>query len=74
MIKDYKVISMDYDGETLQEYYTYIVPAVNDTVILDDYKSFIVQARYFSINHLKVILLGELDKVEEGKIENDTIH
>jgi len=67
MIKDYKIIIMDYDGEILQEYYTYIVPAVNDTVLLDDDKSFIVQARHFSTNHLKVVLLGELEKVEEEK-------
>lgn len=61
---------MDYDGEILQEYYTYIVPAVNDTVLLDDDKSFIVQARHFSTNHLKVVLLGELEKVEEETKDN----
>jgi hypothetical protein len=68
MIQDYyKIILMDFDGELLSEYYSYIVPAVNDTILIEDEKSFAVQARHFSTNHLKVVLLGEMEKpdVEE---------
>jgi hypothetical protein len=64
MIKEYKIILMDYDGEMLSEYYSYIVPHVNDTILIDEDKTFTIQARHFSTNHFKVVLLGELEKQE----------
>lgn len=69
MIGDYKIILMDYDGNTMTKYSSHIIPAVNDTILIDDdwNKSFIVRARHFSTNHLKVVLLGE---IEESKNEN----
>ena len=60
-MQDYKIILMDHDGETISEYYSYVVPAVNDAILLDE-DSFIIQARHFSINNFKVVLLGEMDK------------
>jgi hypothetical protein len=64
MIKDYKIILMNFDGEIQCEYYSYVVPAVNDTILMDDDQSFIIQARHFSTNHQKVVLLGEIEKSE----------
>jgi hypothetical protein len=64
MIGDYRVILMDYDGNIIDEYNAHIIPAVNDTILLDEEKVFVVQARHFSINHYKVVLLGELEKEE----------
>jgi len=70
MIKDYKIILMDYDGNILVEYASYVIPAVNDTILYDkdELKHFIVHARHFSVDHLKVVLLGEVE--EETKEED----
>ena len=62
MIVEYKIILMDYDGNIISEYNSYIIPGINDTILVDDEKSFIVQARHFSTNHLKVVLLGEYEE------------
>lgn len=67
MNKDYKIILMDLDGNTQSEYFSHVIPAVNDTVILDENNSFIVQARHFTVTNSKVLLLGELDIQEEKK-------
>lgn len=61
-MQEYKIILMDYDGETLLEYYSYIIPAVNDIILIEE-GSFIVQARHFSITN-RVVLLGEMEKPE----------
>jgi hypothetical protein len=63
--EDYKIMLMNYDGDIIQEYESYIIPAAGDTILLDDDKSFLVNARHFSINHFKVVLLGDLE--EENK-------
>lgn len=64
---EYKIILMNFDGDIIQEYGSYIVPSTGDTILLDDEKSFIVNNRHFSVNHFKVVLLGELEKEEEIK-------
>lgn len=65
MLHEHKLILMDYDGEILNEYHSYIIPNVNDSVLIEeDNKTFIVQARHFSTNQFKVVLLGELEKEE----------
>ncbi len=64
MIGDYKIILMDYEGNIIQEYAAHFIPAVNDTILLDDEKTYLVQARHFSVNHYKVVLLGELESEE----------
>jgi hypothetical protein len=64
MIPEYKIILMSYDGELLFEYYSYIIPTIDDTILIDEEKSFTVQARHFSTNHFKVVLLGDLEKQE----------
>lgn len=66
MIQEHKIILMDYEGEVLFEYYSYVIPTMNDTILIDEgEKSFIVNARHFSANHNKVVLLGEIDKPVE---------
>ena len=68
--KSYQIILMSYpDGEWIHEYYSYIVPMVND-VIIDDtdeiHSSYIAVERHFSIRSQKVILLVEkIDDVVE---------
>lgn len=67
MNKDYKIILMDLEGNTHTEYFSPIIPSVNDTIVLDEDNNFIVQSRHFSILNLKVLLLGELDIQKENK-------
>jgi len=63
MLKEHKIILMLYDGEIIKEYSSYVIPAVNDTVLIDDgIKGFVIHARHFSVNHTKVVLLGEMEE------------
>ena len=71
ILRNYKIILMDFDGKILCEYESYIVPSVNDTILIDDDESFIVHARHFSTNHIKAVLLGEIDKGEIEEIKNN---
>ena len=64
MTHDFKIILMDYEGELLSEYYSPVIPDVDDTILIDDEKSFIVSARHFSTNHFKVVLLGNIDHTD----------
>ena len=64
MIHDFKIILMDFNGELLYEYFSPIVPAVDDTILIDDERSFVVSARHFSTMNFKVVLLGDIDHAE----------
>ena len=70
MTNYFKIILMDYNGEILYEYSSSIVPTVDDTILFDDDKSFIVSARHFSTSHFKVVLLGEIDHPEPESIKD----
>jgi hypothetical protein len=62
--KTYQIILLSYpDGERLTDYYSTIVPMVNDCVIDDDEDpnvEYQVIERHFSIRNEKVVLLVEL--------------
>jgi len=65
--KSYQIILMTYpEGEWIHEYYSYIVPMVND-VIIDDtediHTNYLVVERHFSIRSQKVVILVE--KIED---------
>jgi hypothetical protein len=65
--KQYQIILLTYpEGETITDYYSTIIPMVND-VIIDDYEEepteYLVVERHFSMHSQKVILLVE--KIKE---------
>ena len=64
-MKEYRIILMDYEGNVIYEYYSYIIPTLNDTIMIDDEKQFIVEKRHFTTNSLKVVLLGSIEEDEE---------
>ena len=64
--KSYQIILLSYpEGEWINDYYSTIVPMVNDVVIDDDVDTqqekidYLVIERHFSIKNEKVILLVE---------------
>lgn len=64
--KSYQIILLNYpEGEWINNYYSTIVPMVNDVIIDDDIETdqekidYLVIERHFSIKNEKVILLVE---------------
>ena len=58
---------MDYDGIMLSEYISNFLPAVNDTVLLENNSVFVVQSRHFSTSNSSVLLLGEIETTDSEK-------
>jgi len=61
--KSYQIILLNYpEGEWINDYYSTIIPMVNDVIIDDDLeqeKEYLVIERHFSIRNQKVVLLVE---------------
>jgi hypothetical protein len=64
--KSYQIILLNYpEGEWINDYYSTIIPMVNDVIIDDDIEieqekiEYLVIERHFSIRNQKVVLLVE---------------
>jgi len=74
--KSYQIILLSYpEGDRITDYYSTIVPMVNDAIIDDSHTpeeeatQYMIIERHFSIRNQKVILLVE--KIDDPIVENE---
>ena len=53
---------MNHGGDILHEYNSYFIPSKGDTILIEDEIHFLVDERYFTSSHNRVVLIGEIEE------------